>query len=146
MKIFAIKIIDTSIRKRDGFPYCIGEIQIGDFKETFEMPLGYWTMQDYEKQWKQGIERIKNHDKSCLITELQDPTKDPWANTWVLYKDGHTVHIQNNLLMGKRFSKLLKKEPYTIETCYNFIIPRETKSDDGMQISEWDINLEDIVT
>lgn len=32
-----------------------------------------------------------------------------------------------------------------METCYNFIIPRETVSDDGMRISEWDIDLNDLL-
>lgn len=146
MKTFAIKIIDTTIRESYNMPCCIGEITIGDFQEAFEMPLVYWTMQDYEKQWQEGIERIKTHGQSCLVFEMQDPTKSPWANTWVLYKEGNVIHIQNNLLQGKRFSKMLKKEPYTMETCYNFIIPRETIcSDTGMKISEWDVDLEEVV-
>jgi hypothetical protein len=147
MKIFAIKIIDTNIQEFDDIPYCLGEIQIGNFRETFTIPVDYWTMQDYEKQWRAGIERIKMYDQSCLIFEMEDPTKAPLANTWVLYKDGDVVHIQNHLLFGKRFSTMLKKKgPFTMQTCYNFIKTRNTISKStGMKISEWDIDLEAVL-
>ena len=135
MQVFAIKVIDPMVRECYQMPCCIGEIQIGEFKETFEMPLEYWG-EDYEKQWKEGLERLKAHNQSCLVVEVQDPKKAPRASVWALYKDGETVHIQNKLLFSKRFADMLKKEPFTLETCYNFINPRTILSDTGMKISE----------
>ena len=143
MGIFSIHIYDPVVRISYDMPCCIGEIQIGDFKETFEMPLEYWTIEDYQKQWRAGIERIKTHDNSCLVTELQDPNKAPRAIIWELYKEGDKVYIQNRLLYGRLFHKLLKKRPFTVETCYDFISPRETESD-GDPISEWVIDLNDL--
>lgn len=151
MNTFAIQILPDSVRKcwceaDCMYDVCIGEITIGDFQETFKMPLEYWTMQDYEEQWQEGITRIKTHDQSCLIFQMQDPTKAPWANSWILYKDGDMVHIQNTLLHGNRFAKVLQKESFTMQTCYNFITPRETVDEkDGMKISEWDIPLQEVV-
>ena len=136
--IFSIKIIDEKIRECCGMPCCIGEIQIGEFKEDFEMPLEYWTIEDYKKQWKDGIERLNKNERSCLVAEVQDPEKAPWASLWVLYKEGDTVHVQNHVLRDKRFMKLIKKQPFTLETCYNLITPREVISaGTGMEISEW---------
>lgn len=80
MNEFSIKILPNSIIQSSDYDICIREIQIGDFKETFEMPLEYWTIYDYEKQWQEGIERIRTHDQSCLVYEIQDPAKAPWAN------------------------------------------------------------------
>ena len=140
MKKFAIKIIDEKVRESYDMPCCIGEIQIDDYKETFEMPLEYWTMDDYKRQWKEGIERLKEYDRSCLVAELQDPEKAPRAILWVLYKEGDIVYIRNNLLYSKRFIKMLKKQPFTLETCYNFTHAREI-SDTDMPVSEWKIPL-----
>lgn len=145
MKNFSIKIIDPRERKYYR-TFCIGEIQIGDdLQETFEMPLKYWSKQDYERQWKEGIERLKQQNQSCLIVELELTKTAPRAHTWVLYKDGDMVHIQNIILFGTRFINMLKKEPYTLDTCYNFIDPRETVVDNGMKVSEWDIPLKDVL-
>ncbi|MBS1987325.1 hypothetical protein JST99_05335 [Candidatus Dependentiae bacterium] len=151
MNTFAIRILPNSFRKCWCEPdcmndVCIGKITIGDFQETFRMQLEYWTVKDYEKQWQEGIERIKTHDQSCLVFQMQDPNRAPWANSWILYKDGDIVHIQNTLLHGKRFSKMLKKESFTIQSCYSFITPRQTVDEEGgMKISEWDIPLVDVL-
>lgn len=145
MKNFSIKIIDPRERKSYSV-YCIGEIQIGDFKEPFDMALKYWSKQDYEKQWQEGIERLKTHDQSCLVTTVMFTKTTPLAILWVLYKDGDIVHIQNKALFRSRFITMLKNKPFTIQTCYNFITPRKTISDStGMKISEWDIPLEAVI-
>ena len=146
MKKFVIKIIDENVRESDGMPCCVGEIQIGDFKETFQMPLEYWTLDDYREQWANGLERIKVNNQSCLVAEIQDPEKAPWVNLWVLYRDNSKIYIQNHTLFGKPFAKLLKDRPFTLETCYDFIIPREPLADEKNvnEVSEWEIDLESI--
>ncbi|MBS1987324.1 hypothetical protein JST99_05330 [Candidatus Dependentiae bacterium] len=145
MKKFSIKIIDPRERKHYSI-YCIGEIQIGDFKESFDIPLRYWSKKDYEKQWQDGIERLKTHDQSCLVTAVMLTKTTPLAILWVLYKDGDIVHIQNKALFRSRFITMLKKEFFTSQTCYNFITPRKTISEStGMKISEWDVSLEEVV-
>lgn len=144
MNNFSIKIIDPQIRKYYR-TYCIGEIQVADLQETFEMPLKYWSQNDYKQQWKNAIKRIVTHEQSCFVIELELTKTAPRANLWILYKDGDIVHMQNKILFGLRFINMLKKEPFTMETCYNFIRPRRTKTDDGMKISEWNIELEAIL-
>ena len=114
------KIVDKNIFEFCGMQCCQGEIQIKKFKETFNMPLYFWNMEDYQKQWEEGIERLKTHERSCLVVAMQDPNTAPWANLWVLYKEGDKVYIHNNLLFGERFTKMLKKQPFNLKTCYDF--------------------------
>ncbi len=140
MSNFLIHVLDSNVITSYGMPCCIGEIQIGKFKEAFEMPLEYWTIADYQKQWKAGIERIKTYNQSYLVAELQDPNQAPRAVLWVFYKEGDKIYIQNHMLFRKRFINLLKKRPFTAETCYEFISPRETMSGED-PISEWVIDL-----
>lgn len=146
MEKFLIHVIDYNTTISYGMPCCVGEIQINEFKETFDMPTEWWSVEDYKQQWLEGLERIKTHNSSCLVATIQDPTKAPWVNMWVLYKEHDVVYIQNFLLQGKLFIKDLKKMPFTRETCYNFIDPRETLDSDGItKISEWSVNYEDIL-
>lgn len=108
MKKLSIQIIDAREKISYGIPSCIGEVTINDFKETFDMPLDFWNKNDYQSQWKQGIERIKNNLQSCLVAEVQDPKIQPRASIWALYKVDEKIYIQNHLLFGKRFAKMLK--------------------------------------
>jgi hypothetical protein len=48
----------------NNIPSVWGRITIDDFTERFIMPLEYWSIEDYEKQWREGLDRIKIQDKS----------------------------------------------------------------------------------
>ena len=147
MTAFSIKIVDENIVESYEIPCCVGEIQIGEFKETFEMPLEYWTMEGNQLQWRAGLERIKTYDKSCLVAEIQDPKKAPHVNLWVLYRDtlANKIYIQNHLFFGKRFTKVLKGQSFNLDTCYSFIIPRKTESGGEFKVSEWEVELKDFI-
>lgn len=140
MENFSIKVIDPAIRKWEGDTFCFGQIQIGNFEERFEMLLGYWTIDDYKKQWKLGLERILNHNESCLVAEIQDPQKAPWLVTWVLYRDGNTIYIQNHTLVKKSDIKALKQKSFTFDNYYEYINPRGRSE----EVSEWVTDLDSI--
>jgi len=142
--MFKIKIIDSTPIVLDGIPCANGEIQIGDFLETFPMSLEWWTLQEYQQQWKEGIERITTHKRSCLITYIQNLKEYPWVDMWVLYKDQDKVHIQNHIFFGKSFVRQLIRKVFTRQTCYEFIRPRRIVSSDGTKLSEWTIDLADV--
>ena len=70
-------IIDSKVKKRYKMPTMIGEIIIGDFRESFIISLEYWSLEDYKRQWAEGFKRIQTHDESCLVSSVQDPQKSP---------------------------------------------------------------------
>ena len=108
------------------------------------MPVYFWDISDYEKQWKAGLERIKTHDASVLITAMNDLNKRAQVNWWVLYKEGDKIYIQEQMLIDEVFEKELHQQPFNKETCYNFIDPRETVTEEGHKISDWVIDLSDL--
>src|SRR3989344_8136127 len=101
--ILGIKITDNKPKIIDKQPCYLGKIIIKDFWEILEIPVDYWTLDDYKRQWKEGIERLKTHDRSCLVASVQDPTKAPLINWWPLYKVDTSIYIYNHLLIGKSY-------------------------------------------
>jgi hypothetical protein len=97
MNIFKIEVISKRPKNIWGLPSHIGKITIGDFWETFVMPLNSWDLEEYRKQWKLGLERIKTHKSSCLIVTAQNLLFHPLVFTWTLYKEDQTIFIQNNM-------------------------------------------------
>jgi CdiI N-terminal domain len=134
-------IIDNKVKRRHKMPTMEGEIIIGDFQETFLISLEYWGIEDYKRQWAEGLDRIKIHEQSCLVSSVQDPTKAPWLNWWVLYKEGAKIFIQNQLFVNELYKVTIGKSAFTPETCYKYISPRITHTDEGEEISEWSISL-----
>lgn len=138
-----IQVINHHQTKIKGISYVLGEIIINDFKERFDIPLDWWSMQDYEHQWREGLERIKTHDSSCLIARIRDPNKGPFVDWWLLYKEGEHICIRNEVLFGEEYINLIGSGSFTVENCYDFIPekgPRELSN--GLQISEWKVELD----
>lgn len=138
----SIRIIRQSLDKRFGK----GRIRIGDFSETFLMSFECWSAQDYKRQWKEGLERIKHNDRSCLVASVQDPLAAPLINWWVLYKEGNIVYIHNQLIVDSSFKVRIDDKPFTPENCYEYIKPYRVTTVDGYKVSEWSVRLDEIET
>lgn len=109
-----------------------GEIVIGDHTESFWAPLWYWSVADYERQWKEGLIRVvEGQTKSCLITSMNDPTLAKFIFWWPLYRVGNQIYIQNHILF------LDKRLRFSEKDLYERVPDREVLSDEGDPISEW---------
>lgn len=139
----SIKVLERSPEDHFGLQSVLGQIQIGKFRERFMMPIEYWTIEDYEEQWKEGLDRIKVYDQSCLITAIQDPKWDPFLEWWALYKEGNTIFVQNYLFPAEVYQEIIGSKLFTRETCYQFIPARETVTEEGEKVAEWKISLGD---
>jgi hypothetical protein len=146
MKNFNIEVVSKKPKKINKELVYIGRITIGDFQENFHMPLDSWTVEEYKQQWKEGLERIKTHDSSCLIVTISRLKTNPFIIVWLLYKVNNIIFIQNQLLVSEILKEIaIDLPPYDAKTCYQYVTPRETISEeDGRKISEWQINVSDI--
>lgn len=138
MKSLSIQVISSVEEIAWGLRSYVGEINIGHYKETFDMPVEYWTRRDYEKQWREGIERIETNDRSCLVTRVEGYHNKPvHIEWWLLYKEDYKIVIRNQMLRPTMPSFKIDG-PFTPETCYNYI-PRKSRN---KNVSEWIIDLE----
>ena len=127
MNNLSIKVIDRRSRKMNKTFYIIGRIFINDFYENIEMPVRYWEAEDYERQWKEGLERLKYHDRSCLVAQIYDPHKGLYIDWWLLYKEGSKIFIRNEVLFRQYYEEIIGDKPFTVETCYDFIRSKEPR-------------------
>jgi len=119
---------------------CIkGKIKIGSFEESILVELNPWTREDYERQWREGLDRLKVYDRSCLVVSVGNPEDSAVVEWWVLYRVGNTIFVQNEHLSHDTYKNIVGERPFTPDTCYAFIGPRETHTEDGHKISEWSV-------
>src|SRR3990167_9946853 len=129
---FSIEVISEKPKEYSGLLVHTGEITMGDYKETFVMPLNSWTIGDYKQQWKEGLARIKTHDKSCLVNFVQNMHANPMVVMWVLFKVKDIVYIGQRLLnrqIAKEFNYKIKLTNFNKENCYQFIHDRIVNED-----------------
>jgi hypothetical protein len=129
----SINIVDKKSKNKE----VKGEIHIEDYIEGFYIPLEWWSIKDYERQWKEGIARLKNNDTSCLVTTIYDPRIKPFIEWWVLYRIGNKIHIQPQGIFGDLYRERIGIKPFTPNTCYDFIPSRKILTNEGNKISEW---------
>jgi len=134
--MFSIKFItdpvpDLEVGERAAF----GIIQIGSFQERFISSLDFWSIEEYEQQWIQGLIRVVNHEaKSTLITSLTNPKNTNFITWWPIYRIKETVCFQNHLLFLADLTT-----PFDPKSPYSHVHKHSTKSDEGQRISEWQL-------
>ncbi len=146
IKNFNIEVISKKPETINNIKAYRGQITIGDLKETFYMALDMWTVDEYKQQWREAIERIKTHSFSCFVVKFAGPIENPWIALWVLYKENNTVFVQNHCLFYEIFQERSKGlPPFDANTCYLYVTPRETITESGNKISEWNVDFRDIL-
>ena len=84
----------------------VGQIEIGEnFKELLYMPLDWWTVDDYKKQWQEGLERLSDHVDSCLIASIHNPHVRRYVDCWNLYKIDKKIYVRNYLFTGELYEE-----------------------------------------
>jgi contact-dependent growth inhibition (CDI) system CdiI-like immunity protein len=54
-----------------------GILRIADKKLKFFAAINIWSIDDYKRQWKEGLKRILVNDTSCLITDVPNLGAEP---------------------------------------------------------------------
>ena len=121
-----------------------GVMQLRTTKKKLVIPTKHWSADDYERQWQEGIARIKKNDKSCIVTRVFPIRTIDW---YVLYKQNGKIYAYRYFLVAEDYDEVIGNEKFTPENCYDFI-----PSFDEYQkihakeyaIKEWEIDLQDI--
>jgi len=133
--VFDIRLLpEIPIEIDEGESLMWGNLQIGDFKETFVASLFDWTPGTYRRQWREAAERLVNGEsKSAFVTSFVPPTHAGHFEWWKCYRVNEIVYVQNQL----RFYEQLAS-PFHLDSLNDYVTDRSTVSeDDGSPISEW---------
>jgi hypothetical protein len=141
--MFAIEVEQSgsTADANDSANGAIGRITIGDFSETFEMPLGFWAVSDYRNSWCRAFALLEegSDSASCLMASMTAPETTNFLFCWPLYRDGETVYVQNSIIfLDEIRSEFDPGRPWLS------ISSRCTVDDDGNIVSEWTTPMDSI--
>jgi len=116
------------------------EIKIGDFSERMATPLGYWTTDQYKKQWKHAADTLlENETNSTLfITQFYDPKEDGPGyvlECWWAYREADKVYMRNSYIVSEGMPK-----EWDLVSLDSLATSRNPKD----MVSEWVVSVEDI--
>lgn len=131
MKNLTIKLIDKNT--------C--EIFVnGRLYSRNKLPVDCWSIEDYQKQWEEGLQRIETHNESMLVIWVNKLNKNPDISYIVLYKVGNKIQIQEWGVSGVKDYKELSKElgPFNLENCYKYIeLPYEPLDEGNPELTDY---------
>jgi hypothetical protein len=116
--MFDIRLLPASELGPDG--QRLGRITVGDWSETFSCyPVGQ-SVEEMAEQWKERLGLLLRGAEAVAL--VHDPRL-----AYVVYREGNRCFVQEHLdVKGAGFAVLR---------------PRETVSDEGQSISEWETSL-----
>jgi CdiI N-terminal domain len=119
-----------------------GRIVIGDFTETFRVPLGFWDEADYRRSWHRAFEVLSAnpHTTSCLMTSMTDPGNSNFLGCWPMYREGEDVYIQNALIFLDEI-----EGDFDSAAPWDRVGPRHTIDEDGNKLSEWTTSMDSLI-
>lgn len=118
-----------------------GRIEVGNFVESFAIPVEIWSMEKYKAQWYKSLKAIiDGADKACLITAIRNPDISDFISMFALYRSGESVFVQNQIMLCSKYNLEIKNEELG-----KLIGERETHSEDGCKISEWETSIYAII-
>jgi hypothetical protein len=114
-----------------------GVILLDEFRERLAVPIDYWAPDDYQRHWREAVRRILvGEERSCLITGMYDPGEATFIRWWLMYLDGGSVRVQNQILfIAEEAPDFQEANPFLS------VPPRTTVSEDGTPLSEWVVSL-----
>ena len=119
-----------------------GYIVIGDFRERFHIPIHYWSVDKYVAQWEDSRARLRGgSEMSCFVSRMRPRNANSFIDVWVVYVLNGIAFVQNKIILCSWIPTVFGE---TTEEICTLTGPRDTISETGMKISEWNVPIEAI--
>lgn len=116
-----LEVVPGSYERTSRGEFYKGKIFLGNDMEFFCIKLGYWNLDDYKKQWREGIERLKEHRDSCLVVSVSGCRKRPFLVWYTLHRVDEEVLVYPFMYISEWYKKLVGRKRFTPTTCYKYV-------------------------
>ena len=137
---FALFFTSGPLVDWEGWPYAIGRIVIGLFDEPFEADMKTWAIQDYERQWREAAGRLASGAPRTAFLTSDRGDRAAWHSWWPAWREQGILRVQHHLLLRDQMT-----DPFDVRDPYRHIRERRTVSDDGKPVSEWEIDVNEVL-
>lgn len=131
-RVFTPPVIDG-----DGWPHAGAELLFGSNRLFFRIDLRYWSIADYQRQWRAGMDRlVRGAPSSALMAAYRGPRGASHA-MWALWRDGAHVYVQEHSVVPAELDA-----PFDPRHPYAFVEERVPVAEHALPIPEWRCELE----
>jgi hypothetical protein len=137
--MFDIKVVTARIDAED-WSYAEIELALGDDRQRVATNLVEWSVEDYARQWRQGVQRlIDGETRNCLVTNYQG--RDAGVHfIWAMWREGEAVSFHEQLVPTEQLTA-----PFNPDVAWQLVGPRVSVTEEGEPVSEWMVEFESLV-
>lgn len=137
--MFRIRFFTPEVVDEGGWQHAGGELVVGDARMCFLVDLSYWSMRDYQHQWRDGIARLVQGAPSTALMSAYRGPGDSAHNMWALWRDNGHVYVQEqSVLQADLAERFDPTDPYP------HVGERVPAAENGLPIPEWRVAVEHI--
>jgi hypothetical protein len=92
--VFAIRIVTPVVTDAEGQRQAGGLLSVGQARLPFLLECSHWTASAYEQQWKAGIQRIAEGERSSALLTAYRGGGDAPHTLWAMWRDYDHVYVQ----------------------------------------------------
>jgi len=135
--VFAIQIVTPVVTDAEGQRHAGGLLAIGQARLPFLLECSHWTPSAYEYQWKAGIQRIAEGERSSALLTAYRGGGDAPHTLWAMWRDFDHVYVQARTVRAVAFG-----DPFDPSDPYPHVPPRMPVCEYTPPATQWRIELE----
>ena len=134
--MFRVRVFTPPVMNEEGRLHAGAELRLGTERFCFIVDLRHWQIGDYERQWRDGTERMLHGAPStALMTAYRGPG-EATHHMWGLWRDAGQVYVQRHSVCSGDLDA-----PFDPESPYAHLGERIATSTHALPIPEWRLDL-----
>jgi len=134
--MFRIRIYTPVATDESGWPHAGGELDVGTNRLHFLVDLRAWAAADYERQWRDGLQRLTSGAPStALMTAFRGPTAE-LHEMWGLWRQDEYVYVQEHTVLPREL-----ESPFDPANPYPHLGDWVPASDQNLPLAEWRVEI-----
>jgi len=137
--MFRIRFFTPTALNAEGWQHAGGELIVGTARLCFLVDLTFWSMGDYQRQWRDGIARlVQGAPSTALMSAYRGPGES--AHTmWAVWRDETYAYVQEHSVLPSDLDA-----PFDPNEPYAHVGDRVPAAEHALPIPEWRVELEHV--
>jgi hypothetical protein len=135
--MFHIRVLTAPVALATDVPTAVGELVVDGARSVFPLDLGHWRVEDYQRQWRDGLRRLLHGaPSSLLMSAYRGPHGDAHL-MWALWRETTSVYVQPHCVAASDL-----ETAFDLDAAYEHIGVRVPAREQVLPIGEWRVGVE----
>jgi hypothetical protein len=133
--MFRIRMVTPPMFDDTGLRYAAGELRVGPRPAHFIVDLSYWSIRDYEAQWRAALRHMLHGARAAALITAYRGADGASHVMWALWHEQDYVHVQEQTVVTAELDA-----PFDPMSPHDYIDTRLPALENALPIREWRVD------